>query len=144
MGIAKIPAYILHALIQVKYQMSTHQLTLAIIAPPAMAGMLCHTPLTCADGWETAWKVGPAEMLRHPDVFYSSRDILVQLESVEIPQVCSDCSVVNVKETGCLLMEDEFVEDKLEELTQSLVDVSLNCFPFSYYNTTQLLRAITA
>ncbi|KAG2124114.1 hypothetical protein BD769DRAFT_1776606 [Suillus cothurnatus] len=118
MGIAKIPTYILHALIQVKHQISTHRLTLAAVVPPTMAGM-CHTPLTCADGWETGWTTGPAEMLRHPDIFYSSWDILAQLESVEIPQVCSDCwesSVVNVKETGCLLMENGFVEDKFEEL----------------------------
>jgi hypothetical protein len=119
MGIAKIPTYILHALIQVKHQISMHQLTLVAVVPPAMAGMLCHTPLTCANGWETGWKTGPAEMLRHPDIFYSGWDILAQLESVKVPQVCSDChesSIVNVKETGCLLMEDGFVEDKLEEL----------------------------
>ncbi|KAG0702270.1 hypothetical protein DFH29DRAFT_999509 [Suillus ampliporus] len=118
-GLTKIPAYILHALIQVKHQISAHWLTLAAVVPPAMAGMLCHTPLTCADRWETGWKAGPAKMLQHPDVFYSGWDILAQLDSVEIPQVCSDCresSVANVKETGCLLMEDGFVEDKLEGL----------------------------
>ncbi|KAG2117381.1 uncharacterized protein F5147DRAFT_648908 [Suillus discolor] len=118
-GLEKIPAYILHALIQVKHQISTHRLTLAAVVPPAMAGMLCHTPMSCADGWETGWKAGPAEMLRHPDIFYSSWDILAHLNSVEIPQVCSDCqesSVANMKETGCLLMEDGFVEDKLEGL----------------------------
>ncbi|KAG2034629.1 hypothetical protein BDR03DRAFT_1013244 [Suillus americanus] len=68
-GIAKILAHILHALIQVKHQISTHRLTLAAVVPPAMARMLCHTPLTCADGWETGWKAGPAEMLQHPDIF---------------------------------------------------------------------------
>ncbi|KAG2129025.1 hypothetical protein DEU56DRAFT_915339 [Suillus clintonianus] len=118
-GLAKIPAYILHALIQVKHQISTHRLTLAAVVPPAMAGMLCHTPMSCANGWETGWKAGPAEMLRHPDIFYSGWDILAHLDSVEVPHVCSDCresSVANVKETGCLLMEDGFVEDKLEGL----------------------------
>ncbi|KAG1871516.1 hypothetical protein F4604DRAFT_1681616 [Suillus subluteus] len=118
-GLAKIPAYILHALIQVKHQISTHWLTLVAVVPPAMAGMLCHTPSTCANGWETGWKAGPAEMLRHLDVFYSGWDILAQLDLVEIPQVFSDCwesSVANVKETGCLLMEDGLVEDKLEGL----------------------------
>lgn len=88
LGIAKIPANILHALIQVEHRVSTHRLTLTAIAPPAMAGMLCHTLLTCADRWEMAWKAGPTEMLRHPDVFYSGRDILAKLESVEIPEVC--------------------------------------------------------
>ncbi|KAG2037191.1 hypothetical protein BDR03DRAFT_1010890 [Suillus americanus] len=118
-GLAKIPAYILHALIQVKHQISTHWLTLAAVVPPAMAGMLCHTPKSCADGWETGWKAGPAEMLQHPDIFYSGWYILAHLDLVEIPQVCSDCresSVANVKETGCLLMEDGFVEDKLKGL----------------------------
>ncbi|KAG1855250.1 hypothetical protein F4604DRAFT_1932311 [Suillus subluteus] len=115
-GLAKIPTYILHALIQVKHQISTHRLTLTAVAPPAMAGMLCHTPLTCANGWETGWKAGPAEMLRHPDVFYSGWDILAQLDSVEACSDCRESSVANVKETGCLLMEDGFVEDKLEGL----------------------------
>ena len=65
-----------------------------------------------------ARRTSPAEMLRHPDIFYSGRDILAQLETVEITQVCSDCrdfSVANVKETGCLIMREEFVEERLEK-----------------------------
>ncbi|KAG1758056.1 hypothetical protein EDD22DRAFT_957244 [Suillus occidentalis] len=60
---------------------STHHLTLAAVVPPALAGMLCHTPLTCADGWETGWKADPAEMLRHPDVFEFVEEKLEELRA---------------------------------------------------------------
>ncbi|KAH7919166.1 hypothetical protein BV22DRAFT_1134035 [Leucogyrophana mollusca] len=121
--VLKIPSKILHSFIQVKHQMTTHRLTLASIPPPAMAGFACHTPLTCADTWERAWKEGPAEMLRHPDTFYSGREILDQLESVEISDVCDSCrdfSVINVKESGSLLLEEHFIENKITELASWL------------------------
>jgi len=118
-GLGRIPTHILHALIQVKHRITTHRLTLAAVTPPAMAGFSCLTPLTCASEWEAAWKEGPAEMLRHPEIFYTGRDVLAVLESTNMLHVCSSCwemSVLNVKETGSLLMEESFVDEILGEL----------------------------
>ena len=90
-----------------------------------MAGFSCLTLLSCASKWEAAWKEGPAEMLRHPEIFYAGRDILAELESADMSHVCSDCremSVLNVKDTGCLVMEESFIEEILEELRSWLMD----------------------
>ncbi|KAG1733233.1 uncharacterized protein EDB91DRAFT_1057617, partial [Suillus paluster] len=124
-SLGRIPTHILHALIQVKHQIMTHRLTLAAIAPPAIGGFSCLTPATCALEWESAWKEGPAEMLRHPDIFYAGRDILAELVSADLSPVCLDCvemSVFNVKDSGCLLMEENFVEDMLVVLTTWLMN----------------------
>ncbi|KAG0707408.1 hypothetical protein DFH29DRAFT_27136 [Suillus ampliporus] len=123
-ALAQIPTYILHALIQVKHRITTHRLTLAAVTPPAIEGFSCLTPVTCALEWEAAWKEGPAEMLRHPDIFYPGRDILAELESADISPVCSDCgemSISNVKESGCLLMEESFVEVSVRDFFSACV-----------------------
>ncbi|KAG2045435.1 hypothetical protein BDR06DRAFT_978211, partial [Suillus hirtellus] len=63
-------------------------------------------------------------------------DILAQLESIEIPQVCANCqkfSVANVKETGCLLMEDGFVDEKLEELRACTFETTVECARDSFF-----------
>ncbi|KAG1856468.1 hypothetical protein F4604DRAFT_1982667 [Suillus subluteus] len=119
LGLGQIPTQILHALIQVKHRITTHRLTLAAVTPPAIAGFSCLTPATCTFEWESAWKEGPAEMLRHPDIFYSGRKILAELMSADLSPVCQDCgemSVFNVQDSGCLLREDIFVEEMLGEL----------------------------
>jgi hypothetical protein len=125
LGLGRIPTHILHALIQVKHRITTHRLTLAAVTPPAMAGFSCITPLSCAREWEAAWKEGPAEMLRHPEIFYAGRDVLAELESADMSHVCESCremSVLNLKNSGCLLMEESFVEGILEELRSWLMD----------------------
>lgn len=95
-ALAQIPTYILHALIQVKHRIMTHRLTLASVTPPALDGLSCLTPVTCALEWEAVWKEGPAEMLRHPDISYSGRNILAELESADISPVCSDCGEMSI------------------------------------------------
>lgn len=125
LGLGQIPTRILHALIQVKHRITTHRLTLAAVPPPAIAGFLCLTPATCAFEWELVWKEGPAEMLRHPDIFYAGRDILAELISADLSPVCQDCgemSVFNVQDSGSLLMEEAFVDEILGELKMWLMD----------------------
>ncbi|KAG1853412.1 hypothetical protein F4604DRAFT_1933306 [Suillus subluteus] len=95
-ALAQIPTYILHALIQVKHRIMMHRLTLAAVTPPALDGISCLTPVTCALEWEAVWKEGPAEMLHHPDIFYPGRNILAELESVDISPVCSDCGEMSI------------------------------------------------
>ncbi|KAG2351910.1 hypothetical protein BDR07DRAFT_1616395 [Suillus spraguei] len=95
-GLEQIITHILHALIQVKHQITTHRLTLAAVAPPAIAGFSCLTPATSAFEWESAWKEGPAEMLHHPDIFYASRDILAELVSTDLSPVCQYCGEMSV------------------------------------------------
>ncbi|KAG1889908.1 hypothetical protein F4604DRAFT_1914445 [Suillus subluteus] len=118
-GLRQIPTHILHALIQVKHWITTHRLTLAAITPPAIAGFSGLTPATCAPKWESVWREGPAEMLRHPDIFYAGRDILSKLISTDLSPVCQDCgemSVFNVQDSGSLVMEKIFVDKILGEL----------------------------
>jgi hypothetical protein len=59
-------------------------------------------------------------MLRHPEIFYTGRDVLAELESANnMLHICSSCwkmSVLNVKETGSLLIEENFVDEMLGEL----------------------------
>ncbi|KAG1840844.1 hypothetical protein DFJ58DRAFT_732736 [Suillus subalutaceus] len=124
-SLGQLPTRILHALIQVKHRITTHRLTLAAVAPPAIGGFSCLTPVTCALEWESAWKEGPAEMLHHPDIFYAGRDILAKLVSADLSPICLECvemSVFNVKDSGCLLMEEGFVEEMLGELTTWLIN----------------------
>ena len=68
-------------------------------------------------------------MLRHPDIFYAGCDILAELVSADLSPVCLDCvemSVFNVKDSGCLLMEENFVEEMLVVLTlDNMVDESV-------------------
>jgi len=62
-------------------------------------------------------------MLRHPEIFYTGRDILVELESANMLHVCSSCwemSVLNVKETGSLLTEESSVDEILVANQQHL------------------------
>lgn len=116
----RIPPKFLHSLVTVKHKITTHRLTLAAVPPPAVNGFNCLTPATCSHGWQTAWKNGPSEMFRHPDVHYSGRTVLVALEGAHISGVCSGCieqSVANVKASGSLLVEEDFVEDMVTELT---------------------------
>jgi hypothetical protein len=115
----KIPAKILHASIHVQSHTRNHRLMLAALPPPIIEGFCCITPLSCAAEWEKAWKDGPAEMFRHPDIFYPGCEILSFLESVEMDLVCSSCrdaSVANVKDSGCLLMEEGFIEEQISDL----------------------------
>ncbi|KAG2365147.1 hypothetical protein BDR07DRAFT_1399978 [Suillus spraguei] len=79
LGLEQIITHILHALIQVKYQITTHRLTLAAVTPPAIAGFSCLTPATSAFECESAWKEGPAEMLHHPDIFYIAERCLFSM-----------------------------------------------------------------
>ncbi|KAH7908742.1 hypothetical protein BJ138DRAFT_1156983 [Hygrophoropsis aurantiaca] len=123
--IAKVPSKVLYTFLQVKHEIATHRLSLASVSPPAVNDLSCKAPLTCAHHWEVAWRDGPAEMLRHPDIYYTGRDILAQLESADLPQVCNLCrdlSVDNVKDSGALFLEDRFVEDRIIELINWLGD----------------------
>jgi len=53
-------------------------------------------------------------MLRDPEILYTGRDVQVaELESANMLHICSNCwemSVLNVKETDSLLMEESFVD----------------------------------
>ncbi|KAF8835692.1 hypothetical protein BDN67DRAFT_974993 [Paxillus ammoniavirescens] len=115
----KIPAKILHSSIHVQSRIRNHRLTLAALPPPIVEGFSCLTPFSCAAEWEKTWKDGPAEMFRHPDIFYSGREILSFFDSPEMDLVCSSCrdaSIANVKDSGCLLMEEDFVEEQISDL----------------------------
>jgi hypothetical protein len=64
-------------------------------------------------------------MLRHPEIFYSGRDVLAELECTNMLHVCSSCSemsILNVKETGPLLMKESFVDEILGELRSWLAN----------------------
>lgn len=118
--LGRIPTKFMHSLIAVRHRVTTHRLTLAAIPPPVVAGFSCVTPGTCGHAWESAWKHGPSEMLRHPDVDYTGRAVLEALEAANIPSICRGClefSVANVKDSGSLIAEEVFVEDSVRELT---------------------------
>ena len=61
-------------------------------------------------------------MLHHPEIFYA---VLAELESADMSYVCSDCrevSVLSVKDTGCLVMEESFIEEIPEQLKSWLME----------------------
>ncbi|KAF8837820.1 hypothetical protein BDN67DRAFT_972438 [Paxillus ammoniavirescens] len=118
--LGKIPDKILHSLLAVKHLITNHRLTLAAVPPPVINGFNCTTPATCGYSWGEAWVHGPAEMFRHPDVEFTGREVLAALEAAEIRGICNGCrdlSVSNVKDSGSLLAEEQFVEDMIVELT---------------------------
>ncbi|KIJ15357.1 hypothetical protein PAXINDRAFT_11903 [Paxillus involutus ATCC 200175] len=116
-----IPMKFIHSLIAVRHWVMTHCLTLAAVPPSIVNGFNCVTPATCGYAWESAWKHGPSEMFRHPDVDYNGCAVLEALEAASIPSICQGClelSIANVKDSGSLIAEEQFVEDTVRKLTQ--------------------------
>ncbi|KIK73111.1 hypothetical protein PAXRUDRAFT_612504 [Paxillus rubicundulus Ve08.2h10] len=115
-----IPTKFIHSLIAVRHQVTMHRLTLAAVPPPVIGGFSCVTPATCAHAWESAWRHGPSEMFHHPDVDYTGHAVLEALEAASILSICWEClelSIANVKDSGSLIAEEQFVEDAICELT---------------------------
>jgi hypothetical protein len=122
-----LPMRVFFTFAQVKNDIINHRLGLAYSAPPIIIAADCSSACKCTIGWELAWKEGPASLLHHPDLQFSDKDILRQLESASFPEaseVCEGCyqlSVQNINVLGALEGEQRILEHAIEELKMWLV-----------------------
>ena len=64
---------------------------------------------------------GPARMLLHPDVWYSGRAILTELETATIADICPKCSILSVekvKSSGALVKEELVIDEAVNFLLE--------------------------
>jgi hypothetical protein len=116
-------------LVRTKARIDLHRRACAVRAPPVTHGDGCYDEEECEKEWQNAWwgeqgRPGVAITLVHPNLALPAKDIARKLDTLKLgwkmDDSCRDLTVekvrgVNLK--GPLMLEDEYVEEAIAQLT---------------------------
>jgi len=119
-------------LVRTKSHIDLHRRACAVRAPPITHGDRCYGVEECEQEWQNAWwgeqgRPGVAITLLHPSLALPGKEIVKKLSTLKVgwkmDDNCRELTVAKVQSTGTsrygpLMMEDEFVETAVAQLTR--------------------------
>lgn len=108
-----------HLVMDTRFLIEEHRRLLAYCEPTIRHTVTCQYNIECELGWTQEWKMKVARYLMHPDHAVSGRDLLTQLEGVEISRVhtpCRDRIMAVIREGGQLTYEDVIIDRVLKSI----------------------------